>query len=153
MSMKLLFGALAAGVGVALSVQNGINSALAKHVGSALFGAAVSFAVGTAVLIAAVLVSGEGGLVGRLREVPPLYLTGGFLGAFAVASSVWLVPRLGVAALMVVVVAGQLVAAILVDHFGLFGVPQHSIGWARVLGVLLAIAGITLVPSRARAAA
>jgi transporter family-2 protein len=82
---------------------------------------------------------------GPLREVPWYAWAGGFYGAFFVAVSAFAAPRLGIASLVTIGIAGQLLAALAIDHFGAFGIERAEISPGRVLGVLLVIAGVVLV--------
>jgi transporter family-2 protein len=137
---------MALAIGVSFAVQSGINAGLGRAVGSALFAALVSFSVGTVALIGASVVSGNISAAQTLRHVPVwMWLTGGLLGACVVYGSIFLVPRIGVAALAAFIIAGQLTAAAIIDHFGVFGVPVHEINLMRVAGIAMLFAGALLV--------
>jgi len=73
---------------------------------------------------------------------------GGLLGAAYVASTTVLGPRLGAAALLALTLAGQMVAALVVDKYGVVGFPQSAITPARLLGAVLVIAGALLIVRR-----
>ncbi|MCB1025453.1 MAG: DMT family transporter [Acidobacteria bacterium] len=109
--MKGLFGAyffiiLAVVAGMMMPTQAGINSKLADDIGSPILAAFVSFVVGTAALFVYILATGESlGNLTSLKSASLLSWTGGLLGAFFVASTVILVPRLGVALTFSLVVA------------------------------------------------
>ena len=146
MLVKLALSAMALAIGVSFAVQSGINAALGRAVGSALFATLVSFSVGTVALIGAATVSGNIGAAQTLRDVPAwMWLTGGLLGACVVYGSIFLVPRIGVAALAAFIIAGQLAAAAIIDHFGVFGVPVHEINVLRIAGIAMLFAGALLV--------
>jgi transporter family-2 protein len=70
---------------------------------------------------------------------------GGALGAFYIVMSIYLIPRIGAAALLSAVVLGQVVFSLLADHFGFFGVNQHPVTVPRLAGVVLVIVGVALV--------
>jgi transporter family-2 protein len=72
-----------------------------------------------------------------------LYL-GGALGAVVTAVLIFLAPRIGATSTLVAIVVGQLTMALVVDHLGLFGSPQTSATWLRILGVALAVLGAVL---------
>jgi len=133
--------------GMLISVQAGINAQLSRSLGMPLGAATISFAVGLVALLGV-------GLIGRvglpslqaLRAVPPhLLFTGGLLGATFVFGSIMLAPRLGAGALVALVVTGQLLTALVLDHFGLVGFPEHALSPGRALGAVLLIAGVVLV--------
>ena len=145
MLAKIALTAMALGIGLAFAVQSGINASLGRAVGSALFAALISFSVGTVALIGASTLTGQFAVSG-LRGVPVwMWLTGGLLGACVVYGSIFLVPRIGVAALAAFVIAGQLAAAAVIDHYGVFGVPVHEINPLRIAGISMLFAGALLV--------
>ena len=81
-----------------------------------------------------------------IRSTPPiLLLAGGALGTFYVTTSIFLVPRIGAAALMALVIAGQLLAAAAIDHFGLFGVAMRELSVGRAAGLAAVALGALLV--------
>ncbi|MDW7745621.1 DMT family transporter [Halomonas sp.] len=132
--------------GSMLPMQAGINAGLARDWGHPLWAAAVSFGVGTLVLTAAA------GLLRlalpawqQIADIPAWSWSGGLLGAFYVTVMVIFAPKLGAATLLALVVAGQMLASTLLDHFGLLGFPQHAISGPRVLGVLLLFSGVILI--------
>ena len=145
MIQTLLFSLAALGIGAAFSVQGSINADLGRALGSPLIAATVSFCVGSAALLGMMLMLGAQPAV-PLRSLPVyLWLAGGLLGAFIVFSATALVPRLGIAAVAALIIAGQLATAAIIDHFGLLGVAEHPMTMLRFLGVLLLLAGAVLV--------
>ena len=144
MAWPYLLFAFAAGV--ALPVQFGINAQLASWVGSPVRAAFVSFLTGTILLaVAAALVFKPLPSWSRLGDAPWWVWLGGALGAFYVAGSIVSAPRLGAAALVAVIVAGQSFASIVVDHFGWVGFESKPIGAGRLLGMTLVGAGVVFV--------
>jgi transporter family-2 protein len=140
----LLLLALAAGV--LLPVQAGVNAQLRSAVGSPLTAALVSFLVGTAGLVtAAVILRTPMALRGAWVDSPWWQWVGGLIGALYVIATIVLAPRLGAATLVAAVVAGQMIASLLLDQYGLLGFPTHPINGLRVLGAGLVIVGVILV--------
>ena len=78
-------------------------------------------------------------------DAPPWMLLGGVFGAFVVLSITVTTPRLGVAAVVALLIAGQLAMGALIDRFGWFGVDRVPLGWQRLLGIALLAAGTALV--------
>ena len=70
---------------------------------------------------------------------------GGPLGALIVLAGAALIPKLGAAAFIALVVGGQLLCSMLLDHFGLLGLAQQSITPGRVLGAVLVVAGVACI--------
>jgi len=137
---------LAVIAGVMIPFQAGINAQLAQLVHGPIRAALVSFVVGTiALLVVAALIPRPLPAVSKLAHAPWWVWIGGLLGAFYVAMSVIVAPRIGAAALVGAVVAGQLVAALLIDQFGWVGFPVQHISPGRVTGIVCLFAGVLLV--------
>jgi transporter family-2 protein len=138
------FLGLVAGLG--LTVQVGMNSQLRKVLQSANTAALISFLVGTTALIALLLAT-RTPLPDRatLASVPWWAWFGGMLGAFYVASSTVVAFELGTASLLGLALAGQLATALVIDHFGWLGMPEHPITWVRMGGVALLAGGVWMI--------
>jgi transporter family-2 protein len=141
-----LFYLLALGVGVGLVFQVGMNITLRGALASPMLAALISFLVGSLALLLFVLGSStQWPSRAQLGTVPAWAWFGGVLGAFYVASSIVLGPRLGAAALLALIVLGQLLASLVLDHYGLLGFAQHPISLTRVLGAILLFGGVLLI--------
>ena len=142
----LLLLPLALIAGMAAPTQFAINSQLRQVVGGPVLAGAISFLVGTIILIAAaVIVSRSVPDLGSVMGAPWWMYLGGLLGAFYVCASIVLTPRLGAATTIGLFLAGQVIASIAIDHFGLFGLPVQSASIPRLLGALLIIVGVAVV--------
>ncbi len=136
---------LTASVGGLIALQAPINSMLGKAVGT-WQSAAISFALGTLVLVTIVLVAAGGfQSVGQARHVSWYYLTGGVLGAAYVTTVLVTVRSLGAGGVVAATIAGQLTMAVVIDQLGILGVAQHPITAVRALGIVLLGAGTYLV--------
>ena len=135
-------------VGGFLAVQAPVNAELSRNLGMPVAAAGISFFVGAVVLglITLVMVTTQTAPPLNWRA-PPLwmFLLGGFLGASFVTCNILLVPRLGAASLMAFLITGQLIAGLLVDRFGAFGLAVREITMGRIAGVILLLAGALLV--------
>jgi transporter family-2 protein len=132
--------------GVFLPLQVGANAELSRWVGSPVRASLVSFAVGTLVLGLVTAAAFRGWpSTGKLADIPWWAWAGGLLGAFYVLGSIVTGPRLGAVAFVAIVVAGQSVASLLLDHFGWVGFEQHRVSPGRIAGVILLGAGVALV--------
>jgi transporter family-2 protein len=131
--------------GAMTAAQPPTNAILARASGSVLFAALLSFAIGLAALLAVILLAQPRIATAPLREVPWYAWAGGFYGAFFVAVSAYAAPRLGVASLIVIAVAGQMIAALAIDHYGALGLARSAVTPGRLLGILLVLAGVVLV--------
>jgi len=123
-----------------------MNSTLRSLLGSPIVAALISFLVGSlALAVYAGLARTPLPLRAQLGAVPAWAWLGGVLGAFYVASSVIVGPRLGAATLLALVVLGQLGTSLVVDHYGWLGFPQHPLNFVRVLGAVLLFGGVLLI--------
>ena len=140
----LLAMILVAVAGALVAVQAPMNAALGRGIGSPMAAATVSFAVGLVLLLVVTLTIGETGAFRRVSSVSPWLLMGGAMGAVFVFASLWAVPILGVVTTTALVILGQLVAAMILDHFGAFGILAREISPSRVGAVGLVAAGAIL---------
>ncbi len=131
--------------GALTAIQAPTNAMLGKAAGSPILAALISFLVGSAALAAYVVLSSTRVSVGEFRGLPSYVWLGGLYGAFFVAVAAFAAPRLGVGVLLTAVIAGQLAAAVLLDHFGLIGLERHPVNLTRLAGVGLVFAGAILV--------
>jgi len=132
--------------GVALPVQFGINAQLASWLESPVRAAFVSFLTGAIILgVAAALVFKPLPSLSRLGQAPWWVWVGGAFGAFYVEGSIVAAPRLGAAALIAVIVAGQSLASVVVDHFGWVGFEPKHVSAGRIGGMALVLSGAALV--------
>ncbi len=131
--------------GAMLPLQAGINSHLARFSGSALWASAFSFMVGCMVLIAvstSLRTSFPSML--QLKDAPLWAWAGGFLGAFFVTAMAMFAPKLGASTLIALIIAGQLVTAVVLDHFGLAGYEASETSLTRIAGIGLVAVGAFL---------
>ncbi|HYJ91672.1 MAG TPA: DMT family transporter [Pyrinomonadaceae bacterium] len=146
MSNFYLYLLLALTAGAMMPTQAAINNKLAGYVASPISAAFISFLVGTLGLLAYMLITGVplSSLL-NIKEVPPIAWIGGLMGAFFVTSAVILVPRIGVAMTFSLIVAGQMLITLVLDHFGFLGIPVKEISLARIGGILLITAGVVII--------
>lgn len=139
-----LLGILA---GAFLAAQAPINAQLARGLGLPIAAAAFSFLSGAVVLWAVTLVvaRSQGIALDFKAPSPWLFVGGGILGGTYVTISTILIPRLGAAAVMAFLVAGQLIAGMLLDRIGFLGMAVREISLGRVAGALMLVAGALLV--------
>jgi len=133
-------------VGAGLVVQVALNMTISKAVGSAPLAALANFVVGTAV-IALLLLAFRVELPAREQwaAVPWWAWLGGTLGAAYVATATFTGPRLGALLLLALTVGGQMIASMIVDHYGLLGFAREPLDASRVLGAVLLCVGIFLI--------
>jgi len=143
----LLFTVVALVAGGMIALQAPINAEAATRLGHPISAATMSFCVGTIALIALTLLFARGSTnLGALQSMP-LYmlLGGGLLGAVYVTVNLVLAPKIGVAAIMALGIAGQLVTALLLDRFGMFELMERELSVGRIGGVALVLVGALMV--------
>ena len=140
--LPILLVLLAGGM---IALQAPTNAILARAGGSPVLAALISFAVGTVTLLLVWLANGNRPRVGAFGGLPPYAWLGGAYGALYVAVAAYAAPRLGLAALITIGIAGQIAMALLLDHFGALGLPREPINLGRIAGVALVFAGVVLV--------
>lgn len=146
MKTQVFYVILATFAGAVLPVQAGLNVQLGKSVHQPIFAAFASFLIGTLGLLAYLYVlKFDFSTIAQTKTVSPVVWIAGILGAFYVAAVIVLAPRLGVALTFVLVVAGQMTVSLVVDHYGLLGLPVRQINWQRLLGVVFLVAGVLLI--------
>lgn len=135
--------------GALVAVQLAMNGQTRLALGHPLWAALANNLAGLLGLTLALLLSGARwpGLAG-LQAVPPLHWGAGLLGAGFIAISALTAPRLGLAALMVLTLCGQLLTSLLIDHLGGFGAPPRSVDLSRLGGLALVLAGTLLIAGK-----
>jgi transporter family-2 protein len=141
-----VFVAMALMAGAALSLQVAINAVLAKGTGHAVWAAAISFFVGlTALLLIGTLSRARLPSLSVAGGLPWWAWVGGLLGAIYVVSTIVVIPKLGAATLIALVVAGQMLTSLVLDHFGAFGLQEQGVTVWRAAGAVLLVAGVVLI--------
>ncbi|MBV9431058.1 MAG: DMT family transporter [Hyphomicrobiales bacterium] len=149
--MAPIIGPILAGVGLVagatLGTQAAINAMVSRAFGSPIIAAAISFGTGALLLLVmALAVARLQGTAEGWRSLPPwAFLSGGALGVIYLTTVIFLTPRIGAAATMGFVVAGQLLAGLAIDNFGLFGLSSIPLASGRLLGAALLLSGALIL--------
>ncbi|MEA1672584.1 DMT family transporter [Nitrospirillum sp. BR 11163] len=142
----LLSCLLVVAAGVSLAVQQVLNANLRLALGSPWWAGFTSYLVGmAAMLLLALAVPGPRPTAATMGAAPWAAWTGGLFGATFIATAILMIPRLGAATVLALIVVGQMLCGLVIDHVGVLGVPPHPAGPARVLGAALLILGVILV--------
>ena len=133
-------------VGALITVQTGSNARLKDAFGHPLSAVTVSSLIGI-VLLALVIAATRAPLpsVERVTSAPWTAWLGGVLGAVYAVTVVVLARDLGAATLVALLVTGQLLCSVLLDHFGVLGFEMHAAGAGRLTGCALLLAGVALI--------
>jgi bacterial/archaeal transporter family-2 protein len=143
---RILFLAFAFLAGALLPIQAALNSKMGKTINNPIAAAFISFVVGAIALFFYLFFTRQSFYFSIAYKQAPWYAwLGGLLGIFYVAGTIIILPRIGVALTFSLVVVGQLLIALIMDHFGLLGVEIKTINFYRILGVLFLITGVILI--------
>lgn len=147
MSKSMIAFAIVASVigGMLTATQGPTNAMLARPLNSPVNAAFVSFAVGTAVLAVLVLALRIKPDLQGAAALPWYAWMGGVYGVGFVCAAAFSAPRLGVATTITLMVAGQLIISMILDHFGAFGIEPRPISFGRIAGIALVALGVLLV--------
>ncbi|TCM70888.1 transporter family-2 protein [Acinetobacter calcoaceticus] len=140
---------LAMGVGIAMAIQTALNTQLRGYLSSPLQAALLSFLVGS--LLLALLISLQKQSIPSLTTLQhiPWYLwLGGCLGVYAISVSIYTAPQLGFLSLTGLIIFGQILMSMLIDHYAWLGVEKTAISWSRLLGAVVIFIGVLLTLQR-----
>lgn len=146
MKNDLFYFGLALITGALIPIQAATNAVFSKSIGNPVITGLMVFIVGLAGMILFTLFSRTSlPNVQQLSSAPAYSYLGGLIVATYVVMITILAPRIGVGPAIGLIVTGQIICAVLIDHFGLFNVASHPMSMTRIAGVLLMIAGVYCV--------
>lgn len=146
MLTRLVLLLLVALGGAGLTMQVVWNARLRTATGSAVLTTIISVLV-TLVALALVWTSGvtSHGSIPAFNSLPKWAWFGGVFAAYYLVASLIAIPKLGAAVVFSLVIAGQMIMAVILDSTGVFGIPQISLSPSRVLGTVLLLIGVILI--------
>ena len=137
---------LAVVAGAVVPFQSAINANLTRGLGHPLWATLASLLVSIVVLLPSMLALRLPlPSVAFISKAPLWIWAGGAFGVCFVALAVMLLPKLGASGFVALALAGQVIASMVLDHFGLFGLMEKQLTLPRVFGALLLIAGVVLI--------
>jgi bacterial/archaeal transporter family-2 protein len=134
---------LAAGVGIPILAA--LNAQLGGRIGAPMAAGVVAMSVALLVALVAVAATGQVRALTLVAAQPLWLLLAGVLMAFYLLSITWIAPRFGVGNAVFCVLLGQMVAAAVIDHFGLFGARVVALNGQRLAGILAMAGGLLLI--------
>lgn len=142
--METIFLIIAVGLvgGIAVGLQSPLASMLTQRLG--LFESVLIVHLGGALLAAMPLLLYGGGQLAQWRSVPWYALAAGAFGLVVIAAISYMIPRVGVAAAITTIVAGQLLVSTVLDHYGLLGAASRPLDATRILGLGVVMVGVWL---------
>ena len=142
----LLPSLLAVAAGVSIVFQQVLNTRLRTDLGSAAWAGFASYAVGLACMALLILTLRDPLPSASVAARMPWWAwSGGVFGALFIGLAIVLVPQLGAAAFIALLVAGQMLASVAFDHFGWMGLAQRPLDGPRLVGVALLVGGVILI--------
>lgn len=142
--MKTEMLLLSVGLGVVLTVHLAMNGMVGAAINNPRVGNAVFWCVGAAMAVILGLSGWQSGALRGLSQVNPVLLTAGAMGASLVFGIAYLIPRMGAGPFTYALLAGQIVSAMVLSHYGWLGSPKQPITPMGVLGVVVMAIGIVL---------
>lgn len=143
--MKSLWIFIAFIAGSFLPIQAGLNTKMGKAIESPLYASMISFVTGALAALIYIAFTRPHVSWAGIKTVPAYVWVAGALGAFYVTAVILAFPKIGPALTFGLVVAGQMLIAILLDHFNILVAQQHSINIWRILGMLLIVGGVIII--------
>ena len=131
--------------GAFLPMQGSMNSKLAKAGENPVYASMISFTIGVLALVAYILLTSQNVSWKGLKDAPSYSWLGGVFEAFYVTVIVFAFPKIGPGLTFGLVVAGQLITSMVMEHFQIMGTPHQPISLGRIVGVLLIIIGVVAV--------
>ena len=131
-------------LGVILAVHLSMNGKVGSVLNNARVGNALFWCIGAAAATIIGFTGWQSGALQPLKDVHPLLLTAGVLGACLVFAIAWLIPQGGAGPVMITLLAGQVIGGLVMSHFGWLGSPVQPVTLAKIAGVLIMIGGVTL---------
>jgi transporter family-2 protein len=138
--LVVLFGLIG---GVAVGLQGPLSSMITERIG--VMESIFIVHIGGAIIIGVPLLIRGGGNLGEWRSIPWYALMAGGYGLVIIAAVSFTIPRIGVAATVTLVVAGQLALSTMLDHFGLLGAQERHLDLPRLIGLAVLFVGVWLI--------
>jgi transporter family-2 protein len=142
--MKAYLYVLTMFLGVVLTVHLGMNGKVGALLGNPRVGNAVFWCIGAVWALVIGFSGWQTGALAGLRQVHPLLLTAGAIGASLVFAIAWLIPQIGAGTMTIYLLAGQIVGGLVLSHFGWLGSPVQPINAMNALGAAIMLAGVIL---------
>jgi transporter family-2 protein len=147
--MKLSYYLISILAGIAVAFQTGVNSQLRTSTNNPVLTALISFGVGTIVLLLLYFTFfRQSPIIPAGRPMQWWSFTGGLLGVLYVTGVVIAAPRIGAANSLAFIVAGQFIAAIVIDHFGWMRLPVNPVSVYRLAGIACLLLGVYLIQKK-----
>jgi bacterial/archaeal transporter family-2 protein len=146
MSGRTIYLLVALAGGAILPVQVALNTLLRRYVGEPMQVTFISYFAGAvASLVLCIAAQYPLPTVAALSQTEWWMWIGGCLGTFYVWATIFTAPKIGAALALALTIAGQMIMALLLDHYGAIGLTQYTASPTRIAGVVLVVLGVSLV--------
>ena len=135
---------LAVLLGIMLAVYLPMNSSVAKHLGSPIAASIPFFLIALITSVLLLFLIGDQGTILNIKKVPPYLFLAGFISAFMILGTTFLLPKIGARQFFIIVLAGQIIMAMILSHFALLESPKDPITIKKLLGASLMFVGVWL---------
>jgi len=142
--MKSYLYSLTVFLGVVLTVHLAMNGKVGAVIGNPRVGNALFWCIGAVTAVVIGLSGWQAGALSGLRQVNPVLLTAGAMGASLVFGIAWLIPQIGAGPMTLMLLAGQILSAMVLSHFGWLGSPVQPVSAMNIIGAVVMVAGIYL---------
>ncbi|RPI53590.1 MAG: DMT family transporter [Acidobacteria bacterium] len=142
--MKSYLYGLTVMLGVVLTVHLAMNGKVGAVIGNPRVGNALFWCIGAITAVAIGLSGWQSGALSGLRQVNPFLLTAGAMGATLVFAIAWLIPQIGAGPMTLMLLAGQILSAMTLSHFGWLGSPVQPVTLTNIIGALVMVGGVFL---------
>lgn len=145
MTNKVIWIVLAFLSGAFLPIQAGMNAKLGKAAANPVYASMLSFVVGIVGIIVYIILTRQTVSWPGIKEAPAYAWIGGLLGAFYVTVIILAFPKLGPGLTFGLVVAGQMIVSVFLEHKNILVEQQNPISYMKILGIILVIAGVVII--------
>lgn len=135
---------LTMGLGALIAIYMPMNATLSKHMGSAISANVIFYLIGTVMTLVIFFVTTPVSNLSTVTTAPRYLLLAGIISAFMVLGMIYLLPIMGARRVFVLLVAGQILCALIIGHFAWLGTPSDPITLKKVLGAALVLAGVAV---------
>ena len=142
--MKVHLFVLTMFLGVVLAVHLAMNGKVGAVINNARVGNALFWCIGALGAVAIGLTGWRSGALDPVKAVEPWLLTAGLAGATLVFAIAWLIPQAGAGAVMITLIAGQVIGGLIMSHYGWLGSPVQPISIMKAVGVLVMLGGVAM---------
>ena len=127
-----------------MSIYLPMNSSVARYLGSSIAAAVTFFVVALITSVLIFILSGEHSSISKIGHVPAHLYLAGFISAFIIVGTTFLIPKIGARTFFIMLLSGQILMAIIVSHFGILESPRDPVTMKKIFGATLVIAGAFL---------